>query len=209
MSNTNQTNALPTLLRSHDLTGGPADMAVLDGLSYAWSPGLHWVCGDEGSGKTSLLRLLSGDLPALRGSVDRPPGGVFWVDLKGSEHDQTTVQTCWENLQALNPKWQHTLQQDLAQALDMERHRHKPLFMLSTGSRRKVMLVAALASGASVTLLDQPFVSLDHVSVRVIKEFLSEAAAHPSRTWIVADYEVPQDLTPNSVLDLSRLKPRP
>jgi ABC-type multidrug transport system ATPase subunit len=89
----------------------------------------------------------------------------------------------------------------------MERHRHKPLFMLSTGSRRKVMLVAALASGASVTLLDQPFVSLDQVSVRVIQDFLSEAAAHTSRAWIVADYEVPEGLTPASVLDLSTGKP--
>jgi ABC-type multidrug transport system ATPase subunit len=207
MSNTSQTNALPALLRSHDLSGGPAGETIVHELSFAWTPGLHWVCGDEGSGKTSLLRLLAGDLPAIRGSVDRPPGGVFWADLKGSEHDQTTVQACWDQLQALHPNWQKSLEQDLIEALDMERHRHKPLFMLSTGSRRKVMLVAALASGASVTLLDQPFVSLDHVSVRVIKDFLSEAAAHTSRAWIVADYEVPEDLTPASVLDLSTSKP--
>jgi ABC-type multidrug transport system ATPase subunit len=203
MSNTSQTSALPALLRSHDLSGGPSGETIIHDLSFAWWPGLHWVCGDEGSGKTSLLRLLAGDLPAPKGSVDRPPGGVFWVDLKGSEHDQTTVQACWDQLQALHPNWQHTLEQDLIEALDMERHRHKPLFMLSTGSRRKVMLVAALASGASVTLLDQPFVSLDAVSVRVIKDFLAEAAEHPSRTWIVADYEVPEGLAAASVLDLS------
>jgi ABC-type multidrug transport system ATPase subunit len=207
MSNTSQTSALPALLRSQDLSGGPSGETIVHELTFEWTPGLHWVCGDEGSGKTSLLRLLAGDLPAIRGSVDRPPGGVFWTDLKGSEHDQTTVQACWNQLQALYPNWQKTLEQDLIEALDMERHRHKPLFMLSTGSRRKVMLVAALASGASVTLLDQPFVSLDHVSVRVIKDFLSEAAAHTSRAWIVADYEVPEDLTPASVLDLSTSNP--
>jgi ABC-type multidrug transport system ATPase subunit len=207
MSNTSQTSALPALLRSHDLSGGPSGETIVHELSFEWTPGLHWVCGDEGSGKTSLFRLLAGDLPAIRGSVDRPPGGVFWADLKGGEHDQTTVQACWDQLQALYPNWQQTLEQDLIKALDMERHRHKPLFMLSTGSRRKVMLVAALASGASVTLLDQPFVSLDAVSVRVIKDFLAEAAEHPSRTWIVADYEVPEDLTPASVLDLSPVKP--
>ena len=207
MSNTSQTSALPALLRSQDLSGGPAGETIVHELTFEWTPGLHWVCGDEGSGKTSLLRLLAGDLPAIRGSVDRPPGGVFWADLKGSEHDQTTVQACWDQLQALHPNWQKSLEQDLIEALDMERHRHKPLFMLSTGSRRKVMLVAALASGASVTLLDQPFVSLDHVSVRVIKDFLSEAAAHTSHAWIVADYEVPEDLTPASVLDLSTSKP--
>ncbi len=200
---TSQTSDLPALLRSHHLSGGPSGETIIHDLSFAWWPGLHWVCGDEGSGKTSLLRLLAGDLPALQGTVDRPSDGVFWAALKGSEHDQTTVQACWDQLQTLYPTWQHALQEDLIQALDMERHRHKPLFMLSTGSRRKVMLVAALASGASVTLLDQPFVSLDAVSVRVIKDFLSEAAAHPSRAWIVADYEVPQDLSPNSVLTVS------
>ena len=207
MSNTSQTSALPALLRSHDLSGGPSGETIVHELSFEWTPGLHWVCGDEGSGKTSLLRLLAGDLPALHGRVDRPMGGVFWADLKGSEHDQTTVQACWDQLQALFLNWQDTLAQDLIEALDMERHRHKPLFMLSTGSRRKVMLVAALASGASVTLLDQPFVSLDHVSVRVIKDFLSDAAEHPSRAWIVADYEVPEGLAPASVLDLSPVKP--
>jgi ABC-type multidrug transport system ATPase subunit len=207
MSNTSQTSALPALLRSHDLSGGPSGETIIHKLSFEWTPGLHWVCGDEGSGKTSLLRLLAGDLPALHGRVDRPMGGVFWADLKGSEHDQTTVQACWDQLQALFLNWQDTLAQDLIEALDMERHRHKPLFMLSTGSRRKVMLVAALASGASVTLLDQPFVSLDAVSVRVIKDFLAEAAEHPSRTWIVADYEVPEGLAPASVLDLSPVKP--
>lgn len=203
MSSSSQTTPLTPLLRSHHLSGGPAGMAVVNGLCFAWPPGLHWVCGDEGSGKTSLLRLLAEDLPALSGSIDRPQGGVFWVDLKGNEHDQTTVQACWDQLQARFPKWQGGLQQDLVEALDMERHQHKPLYMLSTGTRRKVMLVAALASGASVTLLDQPFVSLDQVSVRVIKDFLSEAAAQPHRAWIVADYEVPDDLTPTSVLDLS------
>jgi ABC-type multidrug transport system ATPase subunit len=207
MSSSSQPDHLLPLLRSHHLSGGPSGETIIHDLSFTWLPGLHWVCGDEGSGKTSLLRLLAGDLPALQGTVDRPSDGVFWADLKGTEHDQTTVQACWDQLKALYPNWQHALEQDLIEALDMERHRQKPLFMLSTGSRRKVMLVAALASGASVTLLDQPFVSLDAVSVRVVKEFLSEAAAHPSRAWIVADYEVPQDLSPNSVLDLNRDKP--
>ena len=85
----------------------------------------------------------------------------------------------------------------------MERHRHKPLYMLSTGSRRKVMLVAALASGATVTLLDQPFASLDQTSIRVIKDFLNETAEHSSRAWIVADYEVPADFPQASVLQMS------
>ena len=101
------------------------------------------------------------------------------------------------------PQWNSALLQELSEALDMERHRNKPLYMLSTGSRRKVMLIAGLASGATVTLLDQPFVSLDQHSVKTIKAFLREAAEAPDRAWIVADYEAPDDLPLTSVLNLS------
>ncbi len=197
------TTSAAFLLQTHALSGGPADHAVIHELNFTWPAGLHWVCGDEGSGKTSLLRLLSGDLQALGGTVQMPTGGVFWIDLKGPEHDQSTVQACWDTLQARYPRWDSALLQDLCEALDMERHRHKPLYMLSTGSRRKVMLIGALASGATVTLLDQPFVSLDQQSIKTIKAFLREAAATPDRAWIVADYEVPDDLLLTSVLNLS------
>jgi hypothetical protein len=61
--------------------------------------------------------------------------------------------------------------------------------MLSTGSRRKIALVGLLASGATVTCLDQPFAALDERSSRVIREFLSDMADHTRRSWVVADYE--------------------
>jgi len=195
-------NFAPLLLQTHHLTGGPAGYPVIQDLNFSWPAGLNWVCGDEGCGKTSLLRLLAGDLQPLSGTVQSPPGGVFWADLKGAEHDNTTVQACWAQLQAKAPHWNSALLQDLSEALDMERHRQKPLYMLSTGSRRKVMLIAALSSGAAVTLLDQPFVSLDQASIRVIKDFLCECAEQTARAWIVADYEAPSDLPITSVMQL-------
>lgn len=81
------------------------------------------------------------------------------------------------------------LQQELGQALDLHAHLGKKLFMLSTGSRRKVAVVGLLASGMKLTCLDQPFVALDAVSTRVIREFLCDMADHQTRTWVVADYE--------------------
>lgn len=191
------------LLHAQNLSGGPGGQAVVQNLTCSWSAGLHWVCGEESSGKTTLLRLLAGDLQALNGTVQTPPGGVFWADLKGPGFDHVTVQACWDQLQTHCPQWHSALLQDLSEALDMERHRHKQLHMLSTGSRRKVMLIAALASGATITLLDQPFASLDTASIRLLKDFLREAAQQPGRAWIVADYEAPDDLPLASVLNLS------
>ncbi len=195
-------STVPLLLQVHQLTGGPNAQAVIQDLNFAWPAGLSWICGDEGSGKTTLLRLLAGDLEPLSGQVMRPAGGVFWTDLQAAKHDAISVQDCWQQCQNQYPHWDAPLLQDLAEELDMAQHRHKPLYMLSTGSRRKVGLIAALASGASVTLLDQPFSALDQRSVLTIKAFLEEAAHAATRAWIVADYEAPNDLPLARVLQL-------
>jgi ABC-type multidrug transport system ATPase subunit len=186
-----------TLLTTENLTHGP-----IQNLSFIWPTGVSWVCGDEGTGKTTLLRLLAGDAQPTSGTVRVPTGGVFWVDLQNPAHDNTTVQVCWDALRAHYPQWDDALLQDLADALDMHQHREKRLHMLSTGSRRKVMVLAALASGAAVTLLDQPFAALDLASVRIIQAVLHEATDHTSRVWIVADYEAPANLPAPRVLRL-------
>jgi ABC-type multidrug transport system ATPase subunit len=191
------THATHFHLAVQNITSGP-----LQHLTFAWPPGVSWVCGDEGKGKTTLLRLLAGDIQPTTGQVITPGGGVFWVNLQDAAHDTTTVHACWDTLRAHYTHWNQDLLQDLTEALDMTPHLDKRLNMLSAGSRRKVMVVAALASGATVTLLDQPFAALDLGSIRLIHEFLQEAADHPSRAWIVADYEAPKHLPLASVLNL-------
>jgi ABC-type multidrug transport system ATPase subunit len=141
-------------------------------------PGLVAVTGDEGSGKTTLLRRLADDLP-----------DALWLDLTLPGQDQQVPQQVWDALRPQWPDWNLQLQEELIAALDLLAHRDKKLFMLSTGSRRKVALVALLSSGATITCLDQPLAALDAASARVIREFLADVADHPSRTWVVADYE--------------------
>lgn len=187
----------PFLIQTQALTHGP-----IHNLSFTWPAGVSWICGDEGKGKTTLLRLLAGDVQPTAGTVVAPEGGVFWLDLQGAAHDTTPVQTCWQAQRARWPHWNEGLLQDLSKELNMAEHLDKRLNMLSAGSRRKVMVVSALASGAAVTLLDQPFAALDFGSIRIIKEFLSDAAAHTSRAWIVADYEAPSDVPLARVLNL-------
>lgn len=141
-------------------------------------PGLVAVTGDEGAGKTSLLRRLEVELP-----------DALWLDLALPGLDEQLPQQVWAGLEQRCPRWNATLLQDLVEALLLHPHHGKKLSMLSTGSRRKVALAGLLASGATVTCLDQPFAALDAASARVIREFLADMADHASRTWVVADYE--------------------
>ena len=92
--------------------------------------------------------------------------------------------------------------QELAQALKLDAHLGKKLFMLSAGSRRKVALVGLLASGATVTGLDQPYAALDMASIQVLREFLDDMAAHATRSWVVADYEADARLPWKQIISL-------
>jgi ABC-type transport system involved in cytochrome c biogenesis ATPase subunit len=150
-------------------------------------PGLVAVTGGEQSGKTSLLRRLCGELAPLPG--ESIPDDALWLDLSLPGQDTHTPHHVWDALRARCPRWNAALHADLVQALTLGDHQEKQLFMLSTGSRRKVALAGLLASGATITCLDQPYAALDQASIRTLRTFLRDMAAHPTRSWVVADYE--------------------
>lgn len=51
-------STITPLLTIEGITHGP-----LQNLSFSWPAGVSWVCGDEGKGKTTLLRVLANDIP--------------------------------------------------------------------------------------------------------------------------------------------------
>lgn len=180
----------------HALPPPDASAPLWQGLQLL--PGLTAVVGDEGSGKTHLLRALTSARP-----------DALWLDLRLPEHDQHTPRQFWRDLQAKRPHWQADWQDDLTEALRLGEHLDKALYMLSTGSRRKVALVGLLASGAALTCLDQPFAALDLASVRVLRDVLQDMAEHPTRAFWVADHEADADMPWRSVVRVVRTEPSP
>ncbi len=175
--------------------------------------GVTWVQGGEGRGKTTLLRLMAGDLVAQRGSLHI--GGlsladqaqayrqqVFWADPRGDAWDQRTAQAYWDSLPGRYNAFDRALLQDLLEPLGLAPHQDKPMYMLSTGSKRKVWLAAAFASGARLTLLDEPFAALDRASIDCVLELLQDAATHPTQAWVVADYVAPRGVVLASTIAL-------
>ena len=92
------------------------ECAVLNGLSLAWPAGLALVRGDESSGKTTLLRLLAGELTAQAGRItlqgtspDEAPKAyaqkVFWADPRSGDLDTLTARGWLDSLPARYPLW--------------------------------------------------------------------------------------------------------
>ena len=193
-----------TVLRAEGLGFGFAKQAALfDNFSLTLTPGVTWVGGDESTGKTTLLRLLAGDLLANSGSLlingsslaDKATAyrkQVFWIDPRTQAFDALTPRAYWDGAREQYPAFDEALLAELTESFALAPHLPKSLYMLSTGSKRKVHLAAAFASGAAVTLLDEPFAALDKTSIELVLELLGEASAHASRAWVVADYVAPR-----------------
>jgi ABC-type multidrug transport system ATPase subunit len=178
-----------------------------------FAPGLHVVCGDDGCGKTSLLRLLAADLAPQAGRLQMGRHSptddlqgyqrqVFRTDPTAQTFDAMTPVQWFDSLRSRHPTFDMAQAQVLLQSLFLQEHLHKTGHMLSTGSRRKVWLVAALASGAALLLIDQPFAALDAPSIRAVTELLQESGDAAQQVTVLADYEAPAGLRLTQTLQL-------
>lgn len=190
------------VLQFEDLGFGYPGHQLFNQLSGDLQPGVTLILGGDGRGKTTLIRLLAGDLNAQTGQLlingirlqDQAAiyrQQLFWVDPRTEAFDQLTPLAFFESRRILYPRFDGALLDTLFDSLDLAPHLHKQLFMLSTGSKRKVWLAAAFASGASVTLLDMPFAALDQASIEVVLDLLAATAPSSERAWVLADYAAP------------------
>jgi len=186
----------PAVLLIEQLRFAYADRMILDGLNARITPGLTWIRGGDGRGKTTLLRLIAGALQPLSGAVHFVGSvAVFYADMRDATLDEVVAHD-WLATQAHQfPRWNAALAQDLAQALRLDEHLHKSFHMMSAGMRRKVGLVAAVVSQADVVLLETPFAALDSAACEVVSEVLTEAAAQHTCAWLLADYTLPSSLS--------------
>jgi ABC-type multidrug transport system ATPase subunit len=186
---------------------------VLRDFSAQLAPGVALVLGGDGRGKTTVLELLAGVLAPDAGRLqlggvflDEQPEAyrqlVFWKDPRSTAHDDLTVADYLQSVQRAYPVFDEAVLADVMDGLTLGPHLHKNLFMLSTGSKRKVWIAAAVASGAKLTLLDGPFASLDQASINFVLHLLREAASQSTRIWVVADYVPPVDVPLTTLIDL-------
>lgn len=206
--------APPAVLQVQGLCFAYPQRALFTNWSARITPGLTLVRGGDGSGKSTLLRLLAGELPAQAGQLQLNNASLreqplayrqqlFWADPRSCALDPVTPVDYFQSLHRSYPGFDAPLLGELVKGLALAPHLDKSLYMLSTGSKRKVWLAAAFAAGAAVTLLDEPFAALDKASIGLVLELLQEAASDPTRAWVLAHYEAPFDVPLAQIIDLA------
>lgn len=163
------------LLEAHDLTCVRGGRLVFEGVAFALEAGDALVLrGRNGSGKSSLLRLLAGFVRPAAGKVLWQGADVFEdlaehrtrLHLVGHGDALKPVLTARENLAfaaALAGGGSARLDAAL-DALDMTPHAATPARFLSSGQKRRTTLARLLATFRPFWLLDEPGVGLDRAS---------------------------------------------
>lgn len=194
------TQPSPIILELWDMSFAyPGERALWSGWSASIGTGITQLYGDTGSGKSTLLQILAGRLPAkgrmtLTGiGFERNPDAyrrrVFFPDHANPEFDQMTGRACTVALMEGNRGFDPARWSALVEGFSLTPHIDKPLYMLSTGSRRKVWLAAGLASGLPLTLLDEPTAGLDGPSIGCLWLALAEMSQASDRAFVVASSE--------------------
>jgi heme exporter protein A len=163
------------------------DHQLFTGLSFSLGAGeLMQVQGENGSGKTSLLRTLCGFMQAAEGEI-RWRGRN--VNELGSEFNAEMIYlghlnaikdelNALENLRINAGLAGYTVsEQEAAAALrrmGLRRKEHLPVKVLSQGQRRRVALSRLLVGDAHLWLLDEPLAALDVGAVELMQELIGE-----------------------------------
>lgn len=171
-------------LKVNKLTVLRGDRCLFEGLSFRVSSGeLLLLEGENGSGKTSLLKALAGILEAESGDI-RWNGrdireirqayceSLVWMAHRvGLKSDLTLV----ENLRfetCLRASSAHRIDAVLEQ-LELTRLVRLPLRALSAGQQRRVALARMLISSVPLWLMDEPFTNLDRSGRKLVKKLVA------------------------------------
>ncbi len=179
------------MLECVDLQCERGHRQLFDRLSFRVDAGqCLQIAGDNGAGKTSLLRILCGLLSPNSGEVrwqGRPINRVrdeYGADLvyvghlNGVKDDLTAAENLqvWAAMADLPTSAEQVVQ--ALRMLGIERFAHWPAGQLSQGQKRRIALARlAMAARARVWILDEPFNALDRGGVQVLNQMIEQHVA--------------------------------
>ncbi len=188
--------------------------SVFLGLRLRFLPGLTWLRGSNGRGKTTLLRLLGGQLLPASGTIRmdglearRDPLAwrrrSFYCGGEAPALEWLTVNEWLELHLALYEGADRGVLRGCLEAFRIDDVLAQPVTALSLGQAKKLQLSLALALPARLLLIDEPFNGLDAQAVTLLEDILRQREAAGDSCIVLTSHLEPR-IACTHVLDLDR-----
>lgn len=201
---------------------------ILERIDWRVERGQHWaILGANGSGKTSLLRALTGYLPPTAGAISvlgQTYGRSDWRELRkrvgivsSGVHDlmedrEPALNAVLSGRFAQFGLWEPVTAAQRGEAMRILRQvecaglRQRPWRHLSQGERQRILIGRALMARPKLLILDEPCAGLDPVAREHFLRFIERMARRGGAPTLVLVTHHTEEITPafSHVLILKR-----
>ncbi len=179
----------------------PGGVQALDAVSVDIPEGrLTALLGPSGCGKTTLLKIISGLVPATSGEVRVGGRSVTGPGPERSFVFQDFALLPWATvlrnaafgleLRGVPRAQREAVAEVQIARVGLKGFEHKYPHELSGGMRQRVGLARALAVDAAIILMDEPFSAVDEQTRRKFQEDLLELIARERKTFIFVTHSI-------------------
>ncbi len=204
-------------LRGQNLTCIRGDKVIFSGLAFDLPPGRALILhGANGSGKSSLMKIIAGLLPAQSGGISCDDEDIL------ADKDWISRNICYlAHKNGMKPEM--TVAENLAFWANMEHHKGSisneavkigidhcldlPVSYLSSGQARRAALTRVLCHPGRIWLLDEPTVGLDTEGVKLLAGLMNDHLENGGRILTATHIQLGIDPDKSAVLNMSDFPP--
>ncbi|MBN1641772.1 MAG: ATP-binding cassette domain-containing protein [Anaerolineae bacterium] len=174
--------AISHLAKSFGRTQAVADVSFEVGRGEIFG-----LLGPNGAGKTTTIRMLldiyrpdSGSISILDGPMtEAKKDRIGYMPEERGLYQDIALETCLVYLSVLKGLSRNAAHRQVGAYLerfDLARYRTKKVKELSKGMQQKAQIIAAIAHGPELLIIDEPFASLDPVNARLVTDLIRQLA---------------------------------